>query len=133
MKMVSELTKTLLDLKESLMGTQNKAAEIEVGSALHKHVVSAVQNAEVLEGTTDSAKSDRARMYEAFLLCLKTVGERRAEMMQDDIGHGDIESWIAKWEDRMARDAEDVMSAAQSLDDTMKVEVGRADKLPALS
>ncbi|EKX34575.1 hypothetical protein GUITHDRAFT_147098 [Guillardia theta CCMP2712] len=123
MKMVSELTKTLLDLKESLMGTQNKAAEIEVGSALHKHVVSAVQNAEVLEGTTDTAKSDRARMYEAFLLCLKTVGERRAEMMQDDIGHGDIESWIAKWEDRMARDAEDVMSAAQSLDDTMKVEV----------
>uniref|UniRef100_A0A7S0ETH0 Uncharacterized protein n=1 Tax=Hanusia phi TaxID=3032 RepID=A0A7S0ETH0_9CRYP len=123
MKMVSELTKTLLDLKESLMGTQNKAAEIEVGSALHKHVVSAVQNAEVLEGATDTAKTDRMRMYEAFLLCLKTVGERRAEMMQDDIGHGDIESWIAKWEDRMARDAEDVMSAAQALDDTMKIEV----------
>eukprot|EP00960_Hanusia_phi_P010168 296739-Hanusia_phi.AAC.2 len=128
--MVSELTKTLLDLKESLMGTQNKAAEIEVGSALHKHVVSAVQNAEVLEGATDTAKTDRMRMYEAFLLCLKTVGERRAEMMQDDIGHGDIESWIAKWEDRMARDAEDVMSAAQALDDTMKIEVESCRVLP---
>lgn len=30
-----------------MIGTQNKAAEIEIGSALHKHVVSSVQNAEV--------------------------------------------------------------------------------------
>ncbi len=37
-----------VDLKETLMGTQNKAAEIEIGSALHKHVVASVQNAEVL-------------------------------------------------------------------------------------
>ena len=29
-KMVTELSKTLLDLKETLMTTQNKAAEIEV-------------------------------------------------------------------------------------------------------
>jgi hypothetical protein len=45
--MVTELAKTLMDLKETLFGTQNKAAEIEIGSALHKHVVSSVQNAEV--------------------------------------------------------------------------------------
>ena len=35
-----------------------------------------------------------------------------SEMMLDDIGHGDIESWIAKWEDRMATEAADVMTAA---------------------
>jgi hypothetical protein len=46
-RMVTELAKTLMDLKETLFGTQNKAAEIEIGSALHKHVVSSVQNAEV--------------------------------------------------------------------------------------
>jgi uncharacterized protein (DUF3084 family) len=44
-------------------------------------------------------------------------------MMLDDIGHGDIESWIAKWEDRMAKDAADVMTAARALDERMKLEV----------
>lgn len=34
-------------------------------------------------------------------------------MMLDDIGHGDIESWISKWEERMAKDAADVMAAAR--------------------
>ena len=111
-KMVTELSKALMDLKETLMGTQNKAAEIEVGSALHKHVVSAVQNAEVLEGTPDTVRVDRVKMGEAMDQCLKMVAERRSEMMLDDIGHGDIESWIAKWEDRMAKDAADVMTAA---------------------
>ena len=122
-KMVTELSKALMDLKETLMGTQNKAAEIEVGSALHKHVVSAVQNAEVLEGAPDTARIDRMKMGEAMDQCLRMVAERRSEMMLDDIGHGDIESWIAKWEDRMAKDAADVMTAARALDERMKLEV----------
>ena len=122
-KMVTELSKALMDLKETLMGTQNKAAEIEVGSALHKHVVSAVQNAEVLEGAPDTARIDRIKMGEAMDQCLRMVAERRSEMMLDDIGHGDIESWIAKWEDRMAKDAADVMTAARALDERMKLEV----------
>eukprot|EP00961_Rhodomonas_salina_P270542 3655673-Rhodomonas_salina.2 len=98
--MVTELTKTLMDLKETLLGsipprsrlqkskqltrgallpagTQNKAAEIEIGSALHKHVVSSVQNAEVLEGAPDSARQDRIKMSEALDLCLKSVSDRR--------------------------------------------------------
>ena len=122
-KMVTELSKALMDLKETLMNTQNKAAEIEIGSALHKHVVSAVQNAEVLEGTPDVARIDRVKMSEALDHCLKMVADRRSEMMLDDIGHGDIESWIAKWEDRMAKDAADVMTAARALDERMKLEV----------
>jgi hypothetical protein len=122
-KMVTELSKALMDLKETLIGTQNKAAEIEVGSALHKHVVSAVQNAEVLEGAPDTARVDRIKMSEAMEHCLKMVADRRSEMMLDDIGHGDIESWIAKWEDRMAKDAADVMTAARALDERMKLEV----------
>eukprot|EP00283_Hemiselmis_rufescens_P010123 CAMPEP_0173431904 /NCGR_PEP_ID=MMETSP1357-20121228/9893_1 /TAXON_ID=77926 /ORGANISM="Hemiselmis rufescens, Strain PCC563" /LENGTH=804 /DNA_ID=CAMNT_0014396435 /DNA_START=167 /DNA_END=2577 /DNA_ORIENTATION=+ len=121
-KMVSELSKTLMDLKETMVGTQNKAAEIEIGSALHKHVVSSVQNAEVLEGGTDSARTDRLKMTEALDLTLKSVADRRSEMMLDDIGHGDIESWIAKWEDRMSKDAGDVMSAARALDERMRIE-----------
>mmetsp|Transcript_32992 Transcript_32992/g.78679 ORF Transcript_32992/g.78679 Transcript_32992/m.78679 type:complete len:823 (+) Transcript_32992:113-2581(+) len=122
-KMVTELTKTLMDLKETLLGTQNKAAEIEIGSALHKHVVSSVQNAEVLEGAPDSARQDRIKMSEALDLCLKSVSDRRQEMMMDDIGHGDIESWINKWEERLAKDAADVMSAARALDERMRLEV----------
>lgn len=122
-KMVTELSKALMDLKETLMGTQNKAAEIEVGSALHKHVVSAVQNAEVLEGTPDTARIDRMKMSDAMDHCLKMVADRRSEMMLDDIGHGDIESWIAKWEERMAKDAADVMTSARALDERMKLEV----------
>jgi len=51
-------------------------------------------------------------MGETMDQCLKMVAERRSEMMLDDIGHGDIESWIAKWEDRMATEAADVMTAA---------------------
>eukprot|EP00281_Chroomonas_sp_CCMP1168_P001031 CAMPEP_0206256554 /NCGR_PEP_ID=MMETSP0047_2-20121206/24839_1 /ASSEMBLY_ACC=CAM_ASM_000192 /TAXON_ID=195065 /ORGANISM="Chroomonas mesostigmatica_cf, Strain CCMP1168" /LENGTH=802 /DNA_ID=CAMNT_0053683021 /DNA_START=107 /DNA_END=2515 /DNA_ORIENTATION=+ len=121
-KMVSELSKTLMDLKETLIGTQNKAAEIEIGSALHKHVVSSVQNAEVLEGGTDTARVDRLKMTEALDLALKSVADRRSEMMLDDIGHGDIESWIAKWEDRMNKDAADVMAAARALDERMRIE-----------
>ena len=122
-KMVTELSKALMDLKETLMGTQNKAAEIEVGSALHKHVVSAVQNAEVLEGTPDTARIDRMKMSDAMDHCLKMVADRRSEMMLDDIGHGDIESWISKWEERMAKDAADVMTSARALDERMKLEV----------
>ena len=122
-KMVTELSKALLDLKETLLGTQNKAAEIEVGSALHKHVVSAVQNAEVLEGTPETARFERIKMTEAMDHCLKMVADRRSEMMLDDIGHGDIESWISKWEERMAKDAADVMTAARALDERMKLEV----------
>jgi len=122
-KMVTELSKALMDLKETLMGTQNKAAEIEVGSALHKHVVSAVQNAEVLEGAPDTARVDRIKMSESMEHCLKTVADRRSEMMLDDIGHGDIEAWISKWEDRMQKDAADVMTAARALDERMKLEV----------
>jgi len=123
-KMVTELSKTLLDLKETLTGTQNKAAEIEIGSALHKHVVSSVQNAEVLEGSPDSARNDRYKMTEALELCLKSVADRRSEMMLDDsIGHGDIEGWISKWEERMAKDAADVMAAARALDERMRIEV----------
>jgi hypothetical protein len=72
-KMVTELSKALVDLKETLLGTQNKAAEIEVGSALHKHVVSAVQNAEVLEGAPDTARIERMKMSEAMDQCLKMV------------------------------------------------------------
>lgn len=116
--MVTELAKTLMDLKDTLYGTQNKAAEIEIGSALHKHVVSSVQNAEVfyskhvimlryvtkcggvetqvLEGGSDSARVDRMKMAEALELCLKSVADRRSEMMMDDVGHGDIEAWISE-------------------------------------
>lgn len=114
--MVTELAKTLMDLKDTLYGTQNKAAEIEIGSALHKHVVSSVQNAEVgqnrhkscrtkiskrirlqvLEGGSDSARVDRMKMAEALELCLKSVSDRRSEMMMDDVGHGDIEAWISE-------------------------------------
>ena len=133
-RMVTELAKTLMDLKDTLYGTQNKAAEIEIGSALHKHVVSSVQNAEVrreglllkvsrmrsarcmifliisafaplfeaydcrqvLEGGSDSARVDRMKMAEALELCLKSVADRRSEMMMDDVGHGDIEAWISE-------------------------------------
>ncbi len=51
---------------------------------------------QVLEGGSDAARLDRMRMAEALELCLKSIADRRREMMMDDVGHGDIESWISK-------------------------------------
>jgi hypothetical protein len=36
------------------------------------------------------------KMVEALELCLKSVADRRSEMMMDDVGHGDIEAWISE-------------------------------------
>jgi hypothetical protein len=51
---------------------------------------------QVLEGGSDSARVDRMKMVEALELCLKSVADRRSEMMMDDVGHGDIEAWISE-------------------------------------
>jgi hypothetical protein len=37
------------------------------------------------------------KMVEALELCLKSVADRRSEMMMDDVGHGDIEAWISEY------------------------------------
>jgi hypothetical protein len=64
--MVTELAKTCMDLKETLFGTQNKAAEIEIGSALHKHVVSSVQNAEVRSHLNGMQRNSGLKLHRSF-------------------------------------------------------------------
>ena len=53
-------------------------------------------SSQVLEGGSDSARVDRMKMAEALEICLKSVADRRSEMMMDDVGHGDIEAWISE-------------------------------------
>eukprot|EP00802_Teleaulax_amphioxeia_P005712 Tamp_05716.p2 GENE.Tamp_05716~~Tamp_05716.p2 ORF type:complete len:464 (+),score=94.54 Tamp_05716:108-1394(+) len=122
-KTVQQLSRTLMDVREILMGTQNKAAEIEIGSALHRHVVSAVQYAEALQGAPDTEMLERIRIGEVLTACLKSVADQRQEMTQDDIGHGDIESWVTKWQQRRAKQAAEVLTAARALDERMRAEV----------
>ena len=45
------LARTLLDVRAILLSSQNKAAEIEIGAAIHRHVVAAVQSSEVYANT----------------------------------------------------------------------------------
>ncbi len=75
-KTVQQLSRTLMDVREILMGTQNKAAEIEIGSALHRHVVSAVQYAEALQGAPDTEMLERIRIGEVLTGCLKSVADQ---------------------------------------------------------
>lgn len=75
-KTVQQLSRTLMDVREILMGTQNKAAEIEIGSALHRHVVSAVQYAEALQGAPDTEMLERIRIGEVLTACLKSVADQ---------------------------------------------------------
>jgi len=122
-KTVQQLSRTLMDVRELLVGTQNKAAEIEIGSALHRHVVSAVQYAEALQGEPETETMERIRVSAVLSSCLKSVADQRQEMIQDDIGHGDIDAWVTKWQHRRAKQAADVLTAARALDERMRAEV----------
>ena len=122
-KTVQPLSRTLMDVRELLVGTQNKAAEIEIGSALHRYVVSAVQYAEALQGEPETETMERIRVSAVLSACLKSVADQRQEMIQDDIGHGNIDAWVTKWQQRRAKQAAEVLTAARALDERMRAEV----------
>jgi len=41
---------------------------------------------------------ERMRASDVLMAKLASVAEQREEMLQDDIGHEDIEAWVEKWQ-----------------------------------
>jgi len=124
-KLVRQLAQCLMGVRETLRCTQNKAAEIEIGAALHRHIVSAVQCAESLEGGTDDERVTRIRASGALRACLKNTDEHTIAMNRtnNEVGQADIEAWVLKRQQTRSLHTNQVLVATRALDVSMRAEV----------